>query len=412
MNKISQIISAKILQNQDLINDFFFTKFSQNQPIFYNSVDLRHSQFKIAPIDNNCFPAGFNNIKNDSKQNAKLNAQNHIKKYYNNAQKILIIPENHSRNLKYLENILSLQQILQNSNNQVIIGSLIEDIEDISIIEVNENSKIQLEKIIRIDNKIITKTGFEPDLIILNNDLTSQNPEILKNIQQPITPSTKLGWYKRSKAKHFSIYNNLANEICELINLDPWLISSYQSSCDNVDFKNNVGFECLSNEVDILLNKIKKKYQEYNIKSEPYCYIKADSGTYGMAITQVFSAQEALSFNKKERNKMNMLKESKKNNVAFIQEGIPTADIILNNNAEPLIYLIDGEIIANLFRANKNRNDKNSLNAMGAEFFDLKNLTPHEINIGDEAKTMILIYEFIAKLSALSAAIELKNDNK
>ena len=51
----------------------------------------------------------------------------------------------------------------------------------------NDNSQeITLEKIINDNNKIVTKDGFCPDLIIANNDFTDGPNPILQNITQTI----------------------------------------------------------------------------------------------------------------------------------------------------------------------------------------------------------------------------------
>ncbi len=407
MSEIINLLKTQIISKQDLINDFFKEKFKKTPPIFYNSIDLRHSGFKIAPIDTNCFPAGFNNIKGKSKENAKIIAKNFIKKNFDfEVRKILIIPENHTRNLKYLENILSLQEILQTSQNQVLIGSMIDEIENNSTILLEDNKKITFHKIKKIDDKITTIDGFEPDLIILNNDLTGKVPEILQNIKNVITPATEFGWHQRSKSNHFQVYNQIATEISEIIEIDPWLISSFHSVCEEVDFKKNIGFQCLAKEVDAMLKKIKEKYQQHGIKNEPFCYIKADNGTYGMAVMQVNNGEDALNLNKKERNKMNMLKESTQTTRTLIQEGILTIDTIKNMPAEPMIYMIGGEVVGNLFRANQTRNQKTSLNAVGAEFFDLENLTDDELCLGCKKENMKMIYSFIAKIAAIAVANE------
>lgn len=131
MSKIQNFLIDKINKNEEIIDNWFREKFLIKKPIFYNSIDLRHSGFKIAPIDNNCFPAGFNNLSDQSKIKAKNIVKDFFDSQYHGVKKVLIIPENHTRNLKYLENVISLKNIIENSKNiEVIIGSLIEDIED------------------------------------------------------------------------------------------------------------------------------------------------------------------------------------------------------------------------------------------------------------------------------------------
>lgn len=67
------------------INNWFKTKFNGFTLPFYSSIDLRNSGYKIAPVDANLFPAGFNNLSEVSKViAAKLikatSKQNNIKR--------------------------------------------------------------------------------------------------------------------------------------------------------------------------------------------------------------------------------------------------------------------------------------------------------------------------------------------
>lgn len=406
MSQIINILTQKINAKKPLIEEWFTQKFAETPANFYNSVDLRHSDFKIAPVDTNCFPAGFNNLSDSSKEEAKIIADQFIMQHFSTAKNILIVPENHTRNLRYLENIANLQEILQTAGRTVVIGSTIDGLQEKIIIDLENGKRITLDPISSNGDNVVTSEGFMPDLIILNNDLTGGIPQVLKNIKTPITPSVKLGWYQRTKSRHFSLYNDLAVEFAALISIDPWLISSMHHACDGVNFKDRVGIECLAKYVDELMAKLKEKYQEYGIKDEPYCYIKADSGTYGMAVMPVFSSSDILDINKKERNKMNMLKESTQNTTVMIQEGIKTNDKINGQIAEPMIYMINGQVVGNLFRSNDQRNQLESLNATGASFFDLKNLQEDQIELGSNKNDVIIVYSIISRLAALAAAQE------
>jgi glutamate--cysteine ligase len=65
-----------------------------------------------------------------------------------------------------------------------------------------------------------------------------------------------------------------------------------------------------------------------------------------MAVWAVSSGNEILEINKKERNKMNVIKGAVHNSKIIIQEGIRTIDKISQKIAEPMIYLINGEVAA------------------------------------------------------------------
>lgn len=405
MQKIIEILSQKITLNNDKIEQWFAQKFAKTTALFYNSVDLRHSSFKIAPVDTNCFPAGFGNLGKLSKEQAKIIADDFLNKNYPAVKKILIIPENHTRNLHYLRNFLDLVDIVS-AKREVVIGTLLEDISDKMAIDLENGRSITLHPLVKIANKITTKDGFAADLILLNNDLTNGIPEILLNLDIPIAPSLNMGWHQRTKSAHFKIYNELAIELAAIIDIDPWLISSMHRSCNDVDFKNQKGLKCLANYVDELIANLRLKYQEHQIDEEPYCFIKADNGTYGMAVWPVFSGEEVLKINKKERNKMSMLKGSVANHMVMIQEGIRTFDHISDKVAEPMIYLIGGQVVGNLFRVNESRDKEISLNSAGMSFFDLKDLQEADLKIGGEKNKIIAIYSLIARLAALAAALE------
>jgi len=405
MTEILKILLEKIEKSQPQIDQFFANKLIN--PLFYNSLDLRHSGFKIAPVDVNCFPAGFNNLSSASKEIAKKNVADFFNKKFPTANKIAIIPENHTRNLRYLENILALQEIVADGGKrEVKIISLISEIEDVLVVELENNQKITLEKLVKNGDKISTKNGFCPDLIIANNDFTNGVDEILQSLAQPIIPSVNLGWYVRKKSVHFDIYNQVAAEFCQLIDLDPWLISTMHRNCIDVSFKEQKGIKCLAKYVDELIGKLGEKYQQYGITSEPYCYVKADNGTYGMAIMTVKSGAELLEINKKDRNKMNSIKGSIQNTTAIIQEGVITTDLIKNMIAEPMIYLMNGRVVGNLFRANDARDTNISLNAAGMSFYDLNDLNDEDLQLGLDKASIAKIYSTIAKLSALAASLE------
>ena len=397
MQKITEILAQKIYENREKISDFFAKKFTANPPLFYNSVDLRHNGAKIAPVDTNCFPAGFNNLSKDSKTEAKKIADEFLTKNFPTAKKILIVPESHTRNLRYWQNIKNLQEILS-EKREVKIGTLIPEVIDEISFELEGGGEVAVYP--------AQKSIGEADLIVLNNDLTSGVPEILAKATAPVIPTLAMGWHSRTKSNHFTIYNQLAEELAEILGIDPWLISSMHRSCDGVNFKEKKRIEKLAQYVDELIENLRKKYAEYGIDGDPYCYIKADNGTYGIAVWPVFSGQEVLEINKKERNKMSMLKGSVRTQKVMIQEGIKTNDRIDGKIAEPMIYLIGGEVVGNLFRANEMRDEKISLNATGANFFDLRNLEENQLTLGLEKNKIPEVYSLIARLAALASSIE------
>jgi glutamate--cysteine ligase len=231
-------------------------------------------------------------------------------------------------------------------------------------------------------------------------------PLVLQNCETAIFPSVQLGWFLRSKAKHFEMYSQLAEEVAKILEIDPWLISTFSQKVSSVNFKQQSGLENLASEVDKLLIKISEKYRQFGIEEKPGCFIKADNGTYGMAVWLVYSGDEIRNINKKERNKMNIIKGNVQNTHVIIQEGILTIDRVKNIIAEPMIYLVNGQVVGNLFRVNESRDNMISLNAAGMSFYDIDDLNDDELFLGLPKNEVVKIYSLIARLAALAASSE------
>ncbi len=74
-------------------------------------------------------------------------------------------------------------------------------------------------------------------------------------------------------------------------------------------FQESTGLDCVAKGIEKVLASVREKYKRYDINEEPYVFIKADSGTCGMGIMTVRSPEEILELNKKNRNKMQVIKE-------------------------------------------------------------------------------------------------------
>jgi len=415
MSLILDITNKIIAKNHDLKN-YFDEKFRQHPALIYNSVDIRHNSHKIAPVDTNCYPAGFNNLSNIGQKNCQQQIEFFLNNHFqstkletnsSNKKNIFIIPENHTRNQKYLENLLTLQAILS-KNFQVYITTFNPEITQITTLNLDNSSKLTLYQLQKISGKLAiieNDQNIFADFAILNNDLTNGIPEILQNLITPINPSTNLGWFKRTKNNHFDFYNQIAKEIGEILNIDDWLISSFHDYCNDLNFKENIGLECLIKQVDKILNQIQEKYQQYQINQKPFCFLKANNGTYGMAIWAVYNSQEIVEINKKERNKMNMLKGSTQTHSVIIQEGIFTENKINDSASEPLLYIANGNLVETIYRSNPLKDDRSNLNSTGAIFYNSENINQQNHNIRIE--TFNNLYQLIANMTALASAFEL-----
>ena len=409
-----QNLERTILNNQTTIESWFRNAWRDVQIPFYASVDIRNSGYKIAPVDTNLFPSGFNNLNSSFESLCVHAAQMAIEHTQLPIDKILIIPENHTRNLFYLENIASLQSIIQKAGFEVRIGTLMEDITTPTRIELDSSNTVLLEPIYRDQNRILVD-NFNPDLILLNNDLIRGEPDMFKNIEQKITPPTSLGWSSRLKSNHFNFYQKVAKEFAELIGIDSWLIDPMFRNCGKVDFMKREGVDCLSSNVKSLLEAINTKYNEHDVDYAPFVMVKADAGTYGMGVMSIRSQDEISELNRKERTRMATTKEGQKVSQVIIQEGVYTHETWGDEEtvAEPVVYMMDRQVVGGFYRVHGKRTTSQNLNTPGMRFEPLAFLdccsTPEPNLEADCHQNRFYTYGVIGRLALLAASHEITN---
>lgn len=407
-----QYLETIFLDSQVAIESWFRQQWQQSAPVFYGSVDLRNAGFKLAPVDTNIFPAGFNNLNPEMMALCVQAVQATMAEKCPCATRLLLIPESHTRNIFYFENLAMLSEILERAGFEVRIGSLIPDLSEPLKQVLPSGRTIVLEPLIRQDNRIGVSDYF-PCCIILNNDLSSGVPAIFNSTKQQFMPATKLGWSTRLKSKHFRLYNDVANEFSELLKIDPWLINPYFDHCGEVDFSNTESQECLADRASELFNKIRQKYTEYKITQSPFLVVKADQGTYGMAVMMIEDPAELMRLNRKQRTKMMTSKGGNVVTKAMMQEGIYTFETVGEDHAvaEPVVYHIGRHVIGGFYRVHKNRGINENLNAPGANFMPLvfaKNcyVPPCKKNHLTESVNRFYAYGIVGRLAMLAAARE------
>jgi glutamate--cysteine ligase len=406
-----QLLEQTILDHQSQIEAWFREKWQETPAPVYGSVDLRNAGFKLAPVDMNLYPAGFNNLNQDLWPLASQAARMVVENGFAKCKKILIVPESHTRNLMYWENVLVLQNIIKNAGFDVRIGGMIDEITTDLTLDLPSGKKILIEKLQRTENKIHV-ADFYPCMVWLNNDLSGGEPDILKGIDQTICPPANLGWHKRLKSVHFNHYQQVAEEFSKIIDIDPWLIDPLFHYCGQVDFKKREGEECLAFNVEKLLAQIQKKYKAYNIPHEPFVIVKADAGTYGMGVMMVKSADEVLALNRKQRNKMSSGKGTNSVRRVIMQEGVYTFENYgaENASAEPVVYMIGQNVVGGFYRLHKGRSNQESLNAPGMHFEPLQFAhscsAPDSDLPPDDCPNRFYAYGVVARLSMLAAARE------
>lgn len=406
-------LEQRVLDSMPAIERWFRLEWMEHTPPFYTSVDIRNAGFKLAPVDTNLYPGGWNNLTPEMLPLAVQAAQAAIEKICPEAKNLLIVPENHTRNTFYLSNVLQLKRIFHMAGLNVRIGSISPDIKKPTPVELPTGETVVLEPVIRSKRRLGLK-DFDPCTILMNNDLTAGAPGILEDLhEQYLLPPLHAGWSVRRKSRHFRSYEEVAKRFGKMLGIDPWLVTPMFNRCGEVDFAQEQGLECLRTNVDALLTKIRKKYKEYGINEKPFVIVKADNGTYGMGIMTVRDVKDLEELNRKTRNKMSVVKDGQQVTDVMIQEGVLTAERMNEAVAEPVVYMMDRYVVGGFYRVHAERGTDENLNAPGASFVPLAfaestRLPQPGQKPGASAPNRFYMYGVIGRLAMLAASYELE----
>jgi glutamate--cysteine ligase len=406
-----QELERLVLDKRSDIERWFRTQWLEHTVPFYGSVDLRNSGFKLAPVDHNLFPGGFNNLNPEFLPLCVHAAMSAVQRLCPDTSRFLLIPENHTRNLHYLQNVAMVKRILEGAGLTVRIGSLIPDLAGPLEVESSAGDKLLLEPVQRKGNRVGLE-GFDPCAILLNNDLSGGIPGILRGIEQPVVPPIVAGWAVRRKSHHFHVYDRVAEDFGKLVGIDPWFVNPVFSQCGKVNFAEQEGEDCLAANVDYVLSEVREKYAKYGITETPFAIVKADAGTYGMGIMTVKSPDDVRNLNRKTRNKMAVIKEGQPVHEVIIQEGVYTFESVQGAVAEPVVYMMDQFVVGGFYRVHTERGIDENLNSPGAKYvplaFETNCHTPDCAGKPGDPPNRFYTYGVIARLANLAAAIEIE----
>ncbi len=409
---INRLLEKMSLKNEEIHHWLLQYETSKELPL-YSSVDIRDAGFKLAVVDTNLFPAGFNNLCEHGIEDSVVAVKKAILNRVQGCKNILIIAEEHTRNTFYLENLWSLEKIIERAGFNVKVATFL-NIEpaicqDANFVELDtaKGNKLKVYSI----NKVVSGIeagGMRPCLIIMNNDLTKGIPEILRDAKTPIYPSIQAGWHSRSKSHHFAHTADLMKEFAEMLDFDPWFFTCFDEVVSDVNINEPSDRERLAETASGLLQKIQKKYNEYKIKEKPLLFLKADSGTYGMGVMPIDDASEVLELNRREKNKLYKGKGSQVIHRYLLQEGVPSYCQVKEQASEVCIYQIDNQFVGGFFRVHDDKSGRDNLNSKGMRF---ETMCPHnesflKCGIRTE-KNMFDVYHILARIAGIAAHREI-----
>ena len=406
-------LEQRILESLPAIERWFRLEWMEHTPPFYTSVDLRNAGFKLAPVDTNLFPGGFNNLTAEMLPLAVQAAMAAIEKICPEAKNLLLIPEKRTRNTFYLANVQRLMQIFHMAGLNVRLGTLDESITQPTEVALPDGSTLTLEPLVRTRGRLGLK-NFDPCTILLNNDLSAGVPTLLDNLhEQYLLPPLHAGWVLRRKSNHFRAYEEIAKKFAKLLGMDPWLINPMYAHCGEVNFEDGTGDECLMSNAETLLGKIRRKYKEYGIQEKPFVIVKSDAGTGGMGIMTVRDPKDLADLSRRTRSRMGVGKDGQEVHEVLLQEGVPTYERVNDAVAEPVVYMIDRYVVGGFYRVNAERGIDENLNVPGASFVPLAFAEHNQLpkpgaKPGASAPNRFYMYGVVARLGMVAASYELE----
>ncbi len=393
---VAHLLERRVRETAADIDAWLVEKRRSIRPALYGSFDVRDAGWKVATVDANAFPAGFNNPP--AADRARLGAllARYLASQHPEAKRLLLLPEANTRNIGYAENVRILASLLASDGREVLIGApRLNGVERLVGIEASS-------PLVEVDlgDGVAKANGEAVDLVILNDDLTVG---ALPELETPVLPSPRLGWYNRRKSDHFAALQPLLDELAEILGLDPWLLCTHWFvSLDKCLDRDTCRRE-LAAEVDQCLSVIGEKYVEHGIDAEPSMFIKSDRGTYGLGILRINNGSELLDLSKRRMNRLTYGKGGSDVDDFLLQESVPTA---LRNGAavlEPCGYAAAGETIAWFMRANMKRGEVDNLNTPSTTFIHTDDLdAAASLQVGRRAP----LHRLLADVAALAVACE------
>lgn len=400
-------IHHAILQNMDALCNWFDTESKKVFIPFYSSYDIRDSSFKVTNVDANIYPAGFNNICPTDKEHSPELAQNYFHTYYPGAKKILLITEDHLKNMYYWENVNAIQALLTTAGFEVRIGMPVLAEQATMEFETYLGNKVLAHRVLNQGGKLVTE-GFVPDVVISNNDFSKTYEAWTDLSKTPMTPPMELGWYQRQKSIYFECYNNTAAEFAKLLKMDPWFFQVRTELFSEFDVSDEQSRIRLAKVADDMLLKLQQDYSQRGISEKPYLFIKNNSGTYGLGVIRVASGEDVLKWTYDSRKKMKAQKGGGRFDEVIVQEGVPTVMKSGAATAEPTIYMVGDSLAGGFLRTHEQKDEKDSLNSPGAVY---KKLCLSDLKIKAEGCPLENVYGWVGKIGLLAIGRETQKMN-
>ena len=407
-------LEQRIIDSMPATERWFRLEWMEHMPAFYSAVDVRNAGFKLAPVETDLYPGGWNDLSEAMLPLAVQAAQAAIEKICPEARNLLLIPANRTQNAAYLSNVAQLVRIFRMAGLNVRVGSISNDIKEPIRIALPPNDawgdSVLLEPVVLRTERRIGLPNFDPCTVLVNHDLSAGAPGILEELyEQYILPPVHAGWHTRRRSKHWACYEEVAKRFGKMLGIDHWLISPMFERCEAIRPMQEQSMELLRNQVDALLNRIRRKYKEYGIQAQPFITIKADNSACSTEILTVHSTADLAPLADSGSPAHARWQQAQSGQAAgdlVLQEGVPSCERIGSAVAEPVVYTMDRYVVGSFYRVQAG--DPAGEQCVPLTFDKNRQLPEPGSKPGASVPNRFYMYGVMARLAMLAASYELE----
>lgn len=401
---VKETAHHQICQNMGKIEEWFKSVRQNVDVPFYSSYDIRDFGHKVTAVDANIYPAGFNNICATDRESGGEIVKSYIDRHYGpDTKRILVLTEEHTSNAYYWNNVAALKKLIEDAGREVRIAFPRMKSGEVMQMQSASMGEVTAYAAVIRDGKIVVE-GFDPDVVISNNDFSEAYAE-WGELTTILNPPRELGWYQRKKSTFFKHYNELATEFAKIAGIDPWELTVETELFEHFDMSDEQSKQTLAAKVDAMIARLKVEYDKRGIQEAPFVFVKNNAGTYGLAVMRIGSGAEILALNNKSRTKMKAAKGGRGVEEVIIQEGVPSIVTTEGVTAEPALYLVGCQLLGGFLRTHAEKGPTESLNSPGAVY---KRLCVSDLKVDAEGCPMENVYGWVAKLGVLAIGREAK----
>jgi glutamate--cysteine ligase len=404
-------IEQRVLESMPAIERWFRLEWMEHTPVFYSSVDLRNAGYKLAPVDTQLFPTGFDNLTPEMAPLSVQAAMAAIEKICPEAKNLLLVPDRRQRSPFYLQHLQRLMQVFTQAGLNVRLGRLSDEGRAVETLALPDGGELRLEPLVRARGRLGLK-DFDPCTVLLNDDLGEGVPQELLGLhQQYLLPPLHAGWGVRRRLNHLRSYEEVAKKFAKLLGMDHWLLTPMHADAGTFERGSAASLEALQAQADAMLGKVRRKFKEYGIAERPFVVVKCQRDDGRMRPLTLRDARDLAA----DGPAAAALAEAAGGAAVelLVQEGVPTYERVNDAVAEPVVCMIDRYVVGGYYRIHAGRASDEALRGPGSQFVPLAFAENHQmpragVKPGASAPNRFYMYGVVGRLAMLAAAYELE----